>query len=303
VWPNPIAPSTAQCHCAPSIYPHNRTRTLSFSSRRYYYYPPSWTAETAKSRHRHSGNWTSPFPSIWYCNAGSTLATKQLCRHPPKLPPNVYVAICLWHNPQHRTPAPHIHIPALVNRVIIDPSSIINRVRAGTLPSQPKTSQTSYGRSWSRRKSDSIRRHGSERLKSGQQQLVLQARHLGGASSLWRCRLNGKRSDGSDMPPHVSKYMHQCWFTHTHTQLQIFGAVSDVHGKIDETLSAVQKKIEKAARAKSEGACLDFRNGASITTVRRHFRNRRQFWFCHDWGCFNVKNRRGCKHSSWGTRA
>ena len=46
---------------------------------------------TSLSRNRHAGNWTSPFPTFWYCHMGSAPATDQLRIEPPSKLSNVYV--------------------------------------------------------------------------------------------------------------------------------------------------------------------------------------------------------------------
>lgn len=42
------------------------------------YFPPSWAASEAATRHRHAGSHTSPFPSFWYIGGGVKERTEAL---------------------------------------------------------------------------------------------------------------------------------------------------------------------------------------------------------------------------------
>eukprot|EP00039_Didymoeca_costata_P003479 m.67977 g.67977 ORF g.67977 m.67977 type:complete len:345 (-) comp11927_c0_seq1:90-1124(-) len=45
---------------------------------KYFYFPPSWAMDEFKARHKHAGQWTSPFHTFWYCHPGSQHILKQL---------------------------------------------------------------------------------------------------------------------------------------------------------------------------------------------------------------------------------
>ena len=55
--------------------------------KRYYYFPPAWAMGAAKSRHRHKGLWTSPFPSFWYFHAGTKAKHTQVLARKDQLIP------------------------------------------------------------------------------------------------------------------------------------------------------------------------------------------------------------------------